>query len=570
MLTQLIISDFAIISHLEIDFRPGLNIMSGETGAGKSIIINAVNLILGGRASADLIRSGAKEARVEALFSLPDNSLISKYLSELDVRSDGELLIKRTISREGRNRILINGSMATLQMLSGIGMMMISISGQHEYQALLKQDNHLFLLDDFGGLTAERMDLAESFNRYEALKEKCLKIETEIKQSRENQELALFQIKEIDAAHILDKEDSLLEEERKRLRHAEQLKDIIAGTYDTLYEKEDSIIAELSLCEKGVEKGSEIDRRLESVGNALASAKAELEETALHLRQLRDSVVISPFRLEEGEERLHFLNSLKRKYGPSLEDVMAFREELSGMIHNLDRQEKELEDIKKDLKKHKKDTVSRATALSSKRRGTAKKMEKSVEGELALLEMGGTRFEVRFAPKDLEDINDPEMLINSIGPEGYDRVEFMLSPNVGEELRPLSKIASGGELSRIMLALKTILARKASVETIIFDEVDSGIGGATAEVVGEKLNSLAEYHQTLCITHLPQIASKGETHFLVTKTVRENRTETLITALNREERVKEVGRLMGGKVVSDQAIALAREMLGKYNQTEDI
>lgn len=467
MLTQLIISDFAIISHLEIDFRPGLNIMSGETGAGKSIIINAVNLILGGRASADLIRSGAKEARVEALFTLPDNSLISKYLSELDVRSDGELLIKRTISREGRNRILINGSMATLQMLSGIGMMMISISGQHEHQALLKQDNHVFLLDDFGGLTAERMDLAESFNRYEAVKEKCLKMEREIKQSRERQELALFQTKEIEAAHILDREDSLLEEERKRLRHAEQLKEIIAGTYDTLYEKEDSIISELSLCVKGVEKGSEIDRRLESVGNALASAKAELEETALHLRQLRDSVVISPYRLEEVEERLHSLNSLKKKYGPSLENVMAFREELSGMIHNLDRQEKELEDIKKDLKKQEKDTVSRATALSLKRREIAEKMEKSVEGELALLEMGGTRFEVRFAPKDPEDINDPETLINSVRPEGYDRVEFMLSPNVGEELRPLSKIASGGELSRIMLALKTILARKADRKSVV-------------------------------------------------------------------------------------------------------
>jgi DNA repair protein RecN (Recombination protein N) len=564
MLKQLIISDFAIINHLEIDFRPGLNIMSGETGAGKSIIINAVNLILGGRASADLIRSGAKEARVEALFSLPDNSLISKYLSELDVQSNGELLIKRTISREGRNRILINGSMATLQMLSGIGMMMISISGQHEHQALLKQDNHLFLLDDFGGLTAERMDLAESFYKYEALKEKCLKMEKEIRQSREKQELALFQINEIEAAHILDKEDSLLEEERKRLRHAEQLKDIIAGTYDTLYEKEDSIISGLSQCVKGVEKGSEIDRRLESVGNALASSKAELEETALHLRQLRDSVVISPFRLEEVEERLHLLNSLKRKYGPSLEDVMAFREELSGMIHNLDRQEKELENIKKDLKKQEKDTVSRATALSLKRKEIAdKKMEKSVERELALLEMGGTRFEVNFAPKDPEDMDDPEILVNSIRPEGCDRVEFMLSPNVGEELRPLSKIASGGELSRIMLALKTILARKASVETIIFDEVDSGIGGATAEVIGDKLNSLAEYHQILCITHLPQIASKGDTHFLVTKTVRGNRTETLITALSREQRVKEVGRLMGGKVVSDQAIALAREMLGK-------
>ena len=558
MLVQLTISDFAIISHLEIDFRSGLNILSGETGAGKSIIINAVNLILGGRASADLIRSGSKEARVEALFSIPDNSLISEYVSEMDIPFNGELLIKRTISREGRNRIVINGTMATLQMLSGIGMMMISISGQHEHQLLLKQDNHLYLLDDFGDLAAERMELAESFNRYEALKESCVRIEKEIKESRERQDLALFQINEIESANILDGEDKLLEEERKRLRYAEQLKDIITGSYETLYEKEDSVLSAVSLCIKGMEKGADMDHRLESIGKSLSSARAELEEIALHLRDLQDSVIISPLRLEEVEDRLQLLNRLKRKYGPTLEDIMSFKEDLSGMINNLDLKEKELEGTKRDLKKQEQDTISRAVALSLKRKGTAKKMEKSIEAELDLLEMGGTRFEVRFTQ---ENTDSPERLISLIRSDGYDRVEFMLSPNVGEELRSLSRIASGGELSRIMLALKTILARKASLETIIFDEVDSGIGGATAEVVGEKLGSLAKYHQILCITHLPQIASKGEAHFLVTKTVKGNRVQTIISALNKEERVKEIARLMGGKVVSEQAIALAREML---------
>jgi len=558
MLAQLTISDFAIISHLEIDFRSGLNILSGETGAGKSIIINAVNLILGGRASADLIRSGSKEARVEALFNLPDNSLISEYISKMDIPFNGELLIKRTISREGRNRIMINGSMATLQMLSGIGMMMISISGQHEHQLLLKQDNHLYLLDDFGDLAAERMELAESFNRYEALKESCVRIEKEIKESRERQDLALFQINEIESANILDGEDKLLEEERKRLRYAEQLKDIITGSYETLYEKEDSVLSAVSLCIKGMEKGADMDHRLESIGKSLSSARAELEEIALHLRDLQDSVIISPLRLEEVEDRLQLLNRLKRKYGPTLEDIMSFKEDLSGMINNLDLKEKELEGTKRDLKKQEQDTISRAVALSLKRKGAAKKMEKSMEAELDLLEMGGTRFEVRFTQ---ENTDSPERLISLIRSDGYDRVEFMLSPNVGEELRSLSRIASGGELSRIMLALKTILARKASLETIIFDEVDSGIGGATAEVVGEKLGSLAKYHQILCITHLPQIASKGEAHFLVTKTVKRNRVQTIISALNKEERVKEIARLMGGKVISEQAIALAREML---------
>jgi DNA repair protein RecN (Recombination protein N) len=562
MLTQLVISDFAIINHLEIAFRQGLNIISGETGAGKSIIINAVNLILGGRASADLIRSGAKEARVEALFNLPDRSPISEYMSEMDIPFNGELLIKRTISREGRNRITINGSMTTLQTLSAIGMMIISISGQHENQLLLKQDNHLFLLDDFGGLIGERMGLTESFNRYEALKESGIRIEREIKESRERQDLAVFQMNEITSAKIKEGEDTLLEDEKKRLRYAEQLKEIIIGSYQTLYEKEDSVLSGLSLCIKGIEKGAAMDRRLESIGHALSSLRAELEEIAIQLRGLQDSVMISPSRLEEVEERLQILNSLKRKYGPSIEDIFVFKEKVSGMIDNLDRKEKDLEAINEELNAQRLDLISRAIALSGKRKGLAKKLERSMEAELGLLEMRGTRFEVRFIQEDQDNTDDPDRLIKSIRSDGYDRVEFMLSPNIGEDLKPLSRIASGGELSRIMLALKSILARKASVETIIFDEVDSGIGGATAEVIGEKLRSLAEYHQILCITHLPQIASKGESHYLVSKKIRENRSQTVISALSEKERVREIARLLGGKVISEQAIAHAKQMLG--------
>ncbi|MFC1533007.1 DNA repair protein RecN [Thermodesulfobacteriota bacterium] len=562
MLVQLTISDFAIISHLEIDFRPGLNILSGETGAGKSIIINAVNLILGGRASADLIRGGAEEARVEALFNLPENLFLPEFMSDLGFPFNGELLIKRTISREGRNRITVNGSIATLQMLSRVGMMMISISGQHEHQLLLKPDNHLYLLDDFGGLIDERRKLAESFYKYESLKEKCLALERDIKESKDKQDLSAFQIKEIEAANITEGEDSILEDERKRLRNAEQLKEIIAESYQALYEKEDSILSGISFCIKGMERGSEMDRRLDSLKLTLSSAKAELEEVGLQLRDFQDSAMIDPFRLEEVEDRLQLLGSLKRKYGPTLKDILAFKDDLSGMIEDLEQKRNELEDVKKDLKKQEENTVSMAIALSGKRKNKAIKLERSVEDELDLLDMQGTRFEVRFIQEELENISDPHRPIGAIKSEGYDRVEFMLSPNIGEELRSLSRIASGGELSRIMLALKTILARRTSVETIIFDEVDSGIGGATAEVVGEKLQSLAKYHQILCITHLPQIASKGGSHFLVKKRIKEDRAQTIISLLNPEERVKEIARLMGGKVISEQAVAHAREMLG--------
>ncbi|UCF57122.1 MAG: DNA repair protein RecN [Deltaproteobacteria bacterium] len=561
MLVQLTISNFAIISNLEIDFKPGLNILSGETGAGKSIIINAVNLILGGRASADLIRSGSNEARVEALFSLPENPSLSELLSDFGLPFHGELLIKRTISREGRNRIMINDSMATLQMLSKLGVMLISISGQHEHQLLLRPDNHLYLLDDFGGLSDERLKLNESFSQHEALKEVLHRLEKEIKESEERQELTKFQMKEIETASIREGEDRLLEEEKKRLRYAEQLMEVITESYQLLYEKGDSVLSEISLCIKRVEKGAEVDKRLGGIKDALASAKVELEEAALELRDLQKTVTIDPSRLEEVEERLQLLNRLKRKYGPSLEDVMGFKDKLSMMVDNLDQKRTELEGINKKLNAMEKDITSKATVLSRKRKRVAKKLEKSVKNEMSLLDMGGTRFEVRFHQGSMGQEDDSENRMRAIKADGYDKVEFMLSPNVGEELRPLSRIASGGELSRIMLAMKTILARTASVETLIFDEVDSGIGGGTAEVVGEKLQSLADYHQILCITHLPQIASKGYTHFLVKKRIKDKRTQTIISELDSEERIEEIARLLGGKVVTQQAIAHAREMM---------
>ena len=561
MLTQLTISNFAIISRLDISFKPGLNILSGETGAGKSIIINAVNLILGGRASADLIRSGANEAQVEALFSFPEHPILSALLPDLGLPFQGELLIKRTLSREGRNKIRINDSMATLQTLSKIGATLISISGQHEHQLLLRPDNHLFLLDDFGGLTPERLELNESFRQYQSLKEGLKRLERGIKEDEERQELTRFQMKEIETAHIKEGEDTFLEEERKRLRHAEELRESVAESYERLYEKGDSVLSDLSHCIKRLEKGAEVDRRLSGIKEALVKAKVELEETALEIRDLRKTITADPARLEEVEERLQLLNRLKRKYGPSLEDVRRLRDTLSQSVDNLDQKKAELERILETLKDKERDIIEKATHLSRKRRGVAQVLEKSVKSEMGLLDMGGTQFEVRFHTQGAVGEKDPESAMGEINADGQDRVEFMLSPNVGEELRPLSRIASGGELSRIMLAMKTILARTASVETLVFDEVDSGIGGATAEVVGEKLQSLAAYHQILCITHLPQIASKGHTHFLVQKRVRDKRTQTLISELDAEARVKEIARLLGGKVVSPEALAHAKEMM---------
>lgn len=561
MLVQLTISNFAIIGHLEIHFRPGLNILSGETGAGKSIIINAVNLILGGRASAELIRSGAEEARVEALFHVPLPSPVSALLEEMDIPFQGEMLIKRHLSREGRNRIVINGSMATLQMLSRLGQMMISISGQHEHQLLLKPDNHLALLDDFAGLGDEREGFRNAFDEHQALKEKRDALEKEIREKEERQDLAKFQREEIEKATLQPGEDAALEVEKKRLLYAEKLMEEVREAYGTLYERDNSVLSSLSQSVRRLERGADLEERLKAIVNALASAKAEIEESAMELREFQKGIVMDPRRLEEVDERLQLIHKLKRKYGASIEEIVQLKDRLAEMMDNLGQKKEELGRMESRIEEAEKGLVSKATLLSRKRRQAAGRFEDSVKEELALLSLGGVRFQVQFQDHTESLKAGREELMRKLKAEGLDKVEFMLSPNVGEDLKALSKIASGGELSRIMLAMKTILARSSSVETIVFDEVDSGIGGATAEVVGDKLRSLAEYHQILCITHLPQIASKGMTHFMVEKQVLDGRTRTVISELNHEERVKEIARLLGGKKVSQKAVAHARELL---------
>ena len=555
MLSQLAITNFAIISHLEIRFKPGLNVLSGETGAGKSIIINAVNLILGGRASGDLIRTGADEARVEALFVLPESASVKGLLKEIGLPSEGDLLIKRHISREGRNRIMINGSMATLQMLSRIGIALMSISGQHEHQVLLKPDNHLFLLDDFGSLSGARLGVNALFERYRLLKGEWRNMEREIREGEDKQDLARFQREEIEKADLRPGEDELLEAEKRRLLHAEELRQIVREAYGSLYEEEGSLLSMLSSCTRKLEKGSEMDDGLKPIAKVLGSVKIEIEEAALELREMKKGITADPRRLEQVEGRLQLIRKLKQKYGPAIEEVLEFKDRLSHLMTDLEDKREALKEIHEKIRNVEREIVEKAALLSHNRKQAAGKLEEALRSELALLDMAGTRFEVRF----YEDGSRGG--IEAVREDGMDRVEFMMSPNVGEDMKPLSRIASGGELSRIMLALKTILARTSSVETIVFDEVDSGIGGATAAVVGEKLYALARFHQILCITHLPQIASKGTTHFVVTKKVVEGRTGTVIAQLDMEERVQEIARLLGGKTVSRKAMAHAKEML---------
>lgn len=535
-----------------MSFEPGLTIISGETGAGKSILINAVNLILGGRASSELIRSGCEEARIEALFTLSNHPPVAEALDRMGISFDGELVVRRSISREGRSRVFLNGSMATVQMLSAIGPWLMSVSGQHEYQGLLRPENHLFLLDAYAGLMERREGFSALFREHQRLKKEASSLAEEIGKRRNERELALFQIEEIEKAAPLPCEDDELMEEKKRLQHAEELQKTAQEAFEILYEGQDSIISSLSRVLRAARRASDLEGAFSPIAGSMEDAAARLEDASFALRDLKAKLKSDPGRLERVLERLEVLGTLKRKYGPSLQDVLEKRAKLISLAS----QEEEKARILEDASKRRDDAFSRlmdlGKALSRDRMKAAEEMERQVEGQLEELHLKGTRFRVSF-DRQAED--------QALGPEGLDRVEFLLAANVGEELRPLSRIASGGELSRIMLALKTILAKSASVETVIFDEVDSGISGATAEVVGEKLRALSSYHQVICITHLPQIAGKGTSHYLVRKEVIEGRTKTLVSLLRPEERLREVARLLGGRRITEKALAHAADLL---------
>ncbi len=563
MLVQLNIHDFAIIRHLELSLKEGLNILSGETGAGKSIIINAINLILGGRSSLDIIRSGSGEAVVEAFFEFPKDTEIKGYLKDIGVSFDGELLIKRTISREGRNKVFLNGAMVTLQMLSGLGSRLISISGQHEHQMLLNPENHLALLDDFSGLTGDRDLLHQMYRSYQTVMEEMETLKTEIERQKEKRELARFQMQEIEQAAVIPGEDKSLLQEKKRLQHAEELLEIVTYGYQVLYENNDSILSSLGRCTRQVGKAAQIDRDLTRIEDILNGIQAGLEDASFALRDYRKRIEIDPSRLEQVSERLTALNQLKRKYGPELEDVLAVKEELISRMSQMDIHGKRLSDLEGTAQRLEKELLQKAMALSADRRKGAKLFKEDLERELRRLHMNRTEFQINFQ----ENRSGEEKI--KIGPDGIDHVEFMISPNPGEALKPLSKIASGGELSRIMLAIKSILARTGAVETIIFDEVDAGISGATAEVVGKKIKTLADYHQILCITHLPQIASQVGTHYTVKKEVVSDRTEVSICCLKPEERVREIARLLGGSEITHHAVAHAEDMLRKAARAEE-
>lgn len=553
MLQELRIKNFAIIDELNLSFSKGLNILTGETGAGKSIILNAVHLLLGDKATEEWIRSSEEEASVEAIFDISGNAEVKERLKDKvsHLQAEGEensLLIRRVISRTGRGKVFINGSPATLGVLSEAGEGLLSIYGQHEHQSLQRVETHVDILDEFGTLLKLREEFQKQYQEFVSLSEEVERIRAEKERRSRERELMAFQSKEIEASRIQPGEEESLKEERGILNHAKKLMDFTHVSEETIYSEEGSAIERI---QRIINQGREmiaIDPSLSQPLKALESTLIQLEDITLALRDYSRRVEINPMRLEEIESRLEEIDRLKRKYGSTIEEILSFKHRTEEALKSFTSDEERLSQLESRLNPLRQTVNGLARKLSNERKKVALELKKSVVKELSSLGMKKTVFEIH-------------MDSLPISLKGVDRVEFLISPNVGEEVKPLAKIASGGELSRMMLAMKRILAKVGGRQVLIFDEVDSGIGGAMAEVVGKKLRELSLHHQVICVTHLPQIASFADQHHSVRKEVKAGRTLTLVDRLDKEAIVDEIARMLGGMKVTEKTKAHAKEMI---------
>ncbi len=563
MLRELSIRNFAIIDDLKICLSPGLTILSGETGAGKSIVINAVNLLLGSRASGKLIRTGADAAEIEALFDIRFGSDTAAAIDRYGYGPAEELLVRRVISRNGQNRVHINGKLATMQILGDLTQRQASISGQHAHQGLLKEDEHLNILDRFANLMPLRREVHQMYQQLIPLARKLQELENKKQRQAERTELLRYQQQEIRAAAVEPGEDDQLEQERNRLKNAEALCTIVRESADALYSRSGAVVERLTEICRSLKKAADIDAALSAPAEEIGAAAYQLEDISRNLEGYLDSVQIDERRLEAVEERLDVLHKLKRKYGATLEEVLARAGEIDRELAEEGSLSSQIDDVREKMKALHLRLVDAAETLSKSRSDASASLSRQVESELASLKMEKTKFEAAVAPIPAGQSTD--YLLNTGGrllsETGMDRVFFQIAPNVGEEMKPLSSIASGGELSRVVLALMIILSGSGSVETVVFDEVDAGIGGGAAETVGKKLAELARSHQVLCITHLPQIARFGEYHFRISKHVQAGRTVTRISSLNRNERVEELARMLGGERITETTLKHADELI---------
>lgn len=555
MLTELRIAHFALIDRLSLQFSSGFHVLTGETGAGKSILVDAIALLIGGRASTDQIRSDAEEATLEASFTLPASSPLLHELRDQELlgAADTDIIVRRILSRSGRHRLYLNGSLTPLHTLQRLAGTLVDIHGQHDQQSLLSPKRQLELLDAFGDLIALRQRVTRQYEVWRHRQRELSEAERVFHERRTQEDLIRYQYEELVEADLKPAEDEALIAERGRLAHVRRLVELGQQAYDVLYAGDQSVLAGLALVGERVKELVTIDPEQSEWSAISQGAVVQLRELAHRLNAYRQQLDQDPDRLIQVEERLDHIQRLKKKYDTTLDGLVIKTSELKQQLDAFCSSEKRCADLRDLVAVDLRELASLSEQLTHGRRRASEQLQQRITKELSALRMDQTALHIQVIPTEEE----------SIGPTGRDRIEFLFSANPGEPLMPLAKVASGGELSRMMLAIKTVLADTDTVPVLIFDEIDTGIGGAVATVMGQRLRALAKYHQVLCITHLPHIASHATSHYLVEKISEKKRTVTRVTLLDRAARQAEIARMVGGLTVTKAVRETAAQMINE-------
>ncbi len=561
MLTKLLIENVALIDKLEIDLGPGLNILTGETGAGKSIVVDSISAVIGGRLSKDIIRTGTEKAVIEGLFIVnSEERRVELEEYGFEIEEDNTLLVEREFYQNGRNICRVNGKLVTVSMLKYIGEVLVDIHGQHDSQSLTEQSKHIEFLDWFIGedFPAMKEEYVKKFNKYKKLKEELDELLGDPEERLRRVDLLNFQINEIESVKLKKNEEAELTKKRLELANSEKVTKSLSYSYEALAGEgveAATILSGINEVVKELNQISFVDKRYSDAASRLQECTYILEEISSEIRGWRDGVESNPQLLEQIEERLDTIARLKRKYGKDTETILGYLKKIKGELDELVNSEERVKKLTEKAEALKQEVLTIAKNMSMGRKEFSTQLEEKIEKELEELEMKNTTFIVRVDFWDELKEGPPPFNQN-----GLDRVEFLISPNVGEDAKPISKIASGGELSRIMLAIKTILAKMDGKSTLIFDEIDTGISGKTAQAVAEKLAYVSSNHQAICVTHLPQIAAMADLHYDVEKVVEGERTYTRINLVSGEDTYRVLARLLGGTNISDVTLEHAREI----------
>lgn len=546
MIKNLLIKNLAIIQELEVSFGPGLNIITGETGSGKSILIDAIGLLMGGRATPDIVRTGEDTAVIEGELA----------------GDDDRWLIRRIVRTGGTSRIYINEEPAKLGELESLTNSLVDLHGQHEHQSLLRVATHIDFLDAYAGLLLDREVLAHTYRQLIQLQGELQRLSTQVESERQQHELHQFQLKELEEAELSRHEENELTQELNLLSQAEELQHLLAHIEHHLQSDEASLIGELASLLKQLDRFTQLSPELAKMSERLSSLKIEFGDIAYEASRFRETVKANPRRLAEIEERLGHLESIKRKFGGTIDSALEKLDWLREAVSQHVASDERLNQLRDEQKRQQEAYSAQCRELSRQRRAAVERLEQEIQDTLARLDMPGTRFEVNIENAPMEGgaciIDDQAYKSDE---RGYDQVEFYISPNPGEDLRPLAKIASGGEISRIMLGIKTVLSAYDPVSCLIFDEIDNGISGSTAETVGTALKNLAQSRQIVCITHLPQIAARGDYHLSMNKTVIKGRTLSQAKKVAGDERRREIARLLSGAEITQASLDQAKELL---------